>query len=139
MGPFAFCRPPVTVFRVEVALRHLGHVVLVQELAAVALLAEPPQPVLADHGLVAADVAKGAGRSVGTRGPDVELAHRSARLVHPRKGQRPDAPLQKGTASFTDLTRESRLALTWVAREISMSNSMWCTGATSMSILNRDE
>ena len=37
----------LTVSRVEVALRHLGHVVGVKELALVALLAEPAKPVFA--------------------------------------------------------------------------------------------
>ncbi len=47
--------------RIEVALRHLGHVVLVEELALVALLAEAASPVLAHYRFVAADMAKGAG------------------------------------------------------------------------------
>ena len=78
---------------VEVALRHLAHVVLVEELAVVALLAESPQPVLADDGLVAADVSKRAARPAGTRGRHVELADGGARLVHARKGQRERARL----------------------------------------------
>lgn len=43
---------------VEVALGHLGHVVLVQELALVPLLAQPPQPVFAHHRLLTTDVAE---------------------------------------------------------------------------------
>ena len=60
----------LTELRVEVALGHLGHVVLVQELALVPLLAQPPQPVFAHDRLLAADVAERAhapcrGRRVG--------------------------------------------------------------------------
>lgn len=43
---------------VEVALRHLGHVVLVQELTLVPLLAQPPQPVLTHNRLLATDMAE---------------------------------------------------------------------------------
>lgn len=42
--------------RVKIALGHLGHVVLVQELALVTLFAEATQPMLAHDGAVAADV-----------------------------------------------------------------------------------
>merc|ERR1719245_879641 len=73
---------------VEVALWHLAHIVLVQELALVALLAEAAQPVLANNRLVSADVSEGAGRPPGARRRHVELAHRRAGLVHPGEGQR---------------------------------------------------
>lgn len=49
---------------IEVALRHLGHVILVEELALVTLLAKTSQPVLADHGAVATDVSVRALRPV---------------------------------------------------------------------------
>jgi len=52
---------------VEIALGHLAHVVLVQELALVPLLAEPPQPVLAHDGLVPPNMTKGTGSSPLTR------------------------------------------------------------------------
>ena len=73
---------------VEVALRHLAHVVLVEELALVSLLTQPPEPVLADDGFVPPDVSEGTGGSSLTGGADVELAHSSAALVHPGEGQR---------------------------------------------------
>ena len=41
---------------IEVAFRHLGHVILMQELALVAFLAEASQPMLADDCAVPADV-----------------------------------------------------------------------------------
>ena len=48
----------LTELGVEVALRHLGHVVLVQELALVPLLAQPPQPVFTHNRLLATDMAE---------------------------------------------------------------------------------
>lgn len=50
------CEGRRTELRVEVAFGHLGHVVLVEELALVSLLTQPPQPVLAHHRLLPADV-----------------------------------------------------------------------------------
>jgi len=52
--------PKPTELGVEIAVGQLGHVVLVQEVAPVALLAEPAQPVLAHHRLLPADVPEGA-------------------------------------------------------------------------------
>ena len=57
----------LTKLRVEVALRHLGHVVLMQELTLVPLLAQPPQPVFAHHCLLATNVAKWAHAPCGGR------------------------------------------------------------------------
>ena len=71
---------------VEVALRHLAHVVFVQELALVSLLTQPPEPVLADDGFVPPDVSEGTGGSSLTSGADIELAHRRSALVHPWEG-----------------------------------------------------
>lgn len=83
---------------VEVALRHLGHVVLVQELALVALLAEATQPVLAHDGPVAADVSEGAGAALVAllpvpRGGADEVADRRYGLVHSVERQRDGADL----------------------------------------------
>lgn len=41
---------------VEVALGHLGHVVLMEELALVSLLAQSSEPVFTHHRLLSADV-----------------------------------------------------------------------------------
>ena len=73
---------------VEVALRHLAHVVFVQELALVSLLTQPPEPVLADDGFVPPDVSEGTGCSSLTSGADIELAHGRTALVHPWEGER---------------------------------------------------
>lgn len=59
---------------IEVALRHLAHVVLVQELALVALLAQAPQPVLADDSPVALHVSEGAVRPAAAEALQVEVA-----------------------------------------------------------------
>ena len=71
---------------VEVALRHLTHVVFVEELTLVPLLTEPPEPVFADDGFVPPDVSEGTGGSSLTGGADIELAHGSTALVHPWEG-----------------------------------------------------
>lgn len=98
----------LTEFWIEVALRHLGHVILVQELTLVPLLAQPPKPVFAHHCLLAADVAKWAhapcqGRHGGVRreprdtgpvGAKVPSPHTS--LKHP-KAVCPGCPRQKAT------------------------------------------
>lgn len=47
--------------RIEVAFGHFGHVVFVQELALVALLAEATQPMFADNRTIAANVPKRTG------------------------------------------------------------------------------
>ena len=73
---------------VEVALRHLTHVVLVQELALVSLLTQPPEPVLAHDGLVPPDVSEGTGGASLTSGADIELTHGRPALVHPGEGER---------------------------------------------------
>lgn len=54
----AFLVAALSKLRVEVALGHLGHVILMQELTLVPLLAQPPQPVFAHHCLLTTNVAK---------------------------------------------------------------------------------
>lgn len=47
-----------TKFGVEVALRHLGHVVFMEELALVSFLTESSEPVFTHHRLLSADVSE---------------------------------------------------------------------------------
>lgn len=71
---------------VEVALWHFGHVILVKELALVALLAQAAQPMLANHRAVAADVSVRTLRSICTSiGLTVKFAYRGRGLVHSGK------------------------------------------------------
>lgn len=76
---------------VEVALRHLGHIVLVEELTLISLLAESSEPVLAHYSLVSTDVSEGTRGRLRAVGPHVEVADGGPRLVHPREweGLRP--------------------------------------------------
>lgn len=52
-----------TKFGVEVAFRHLGHVIFMEKLALVSLFAESSEPVLTHHRLLPTDVAKWAHRT----------------------------------------------------------------------------
>ena len=58
----------------EVADGHLGHVVLVEKLTLVSLLAQVAEPVLAHHSSLSPHVAKGAVAAPGTHAIQEELA-----------------------------------------------------------------
>ena len=64
----------------KMALGHLDWVILMQELAVVALLAKAAQPVLADDLLAGTSVAKGAEASAGAFAGPEQSAHLLARL-----------------------------------------------------------
>ena len=74
--------------RIEVALGHFGHVVLVQELAQIALLAEATQPVLADHRTIGFDVTIRTGRTALTDALQMEHTDCSSGLVHAYEDQK---------------------------------------------------
>lgn len=61
---------------VEVALWHLCHVVLVQKLALVALLAEATQPMFAHNSSIASYMSEWARPTLCAGTPHVERAHR---------------------------------------------------------------
>jgi len=73
---------------VEIALGHLGHVILVEELALIPLLTQAPQPMLADNSFVSSHMPVGTGCAPLTTRPHIKLADCGTRLVHPWEGQR---------------------------------------------------
>ena len=77
----------LTELSVEVALWHLCHIVLVQKLARVALLAESSEPVFADDGSVSAEVTEGA--KVASRTPTLgeEVTHARHRFWGRERGE----------------------------------------------------
>lgn len=93
---------------IEVALRHLAHVVLMQELALVALFAQAPQPVLADDSPVPLHVSEGTVRPFAAEAPQVEVADRGAGLVHTgeRQGKSAELLLQSELDVEPQVSRE---------------------------------
>jgi len=73
---------------VEIALRHLGHVILVEELALIPLLTQAPQPMLAHNSFVPSDMPVGTGCAPLAAGSHIKLADCGTRFVHPWEGQR---------------------------------------------------
>jgi len=78
----------LTKLGVKVAFRHLGHVVLVEELALVSLLTQSSEPVLTHHRLLPTDVTERTHPAFYTRCSHEELTHSRAGLVHAGEGQR---------------------------------------------------
>lgn len=73
---------------VEVAFRHLGHVVFVEKLALVSLLTQSSEPVLTHHRLLSADVTERTHPTFQTSCSHEELTHSRPGLVHAGEGQR---------------------------------------------------
>lgn len=67
---------------VEVAFRHFGHVVFVEELALVSLLAQSSEPVLTHHRLFSADVTERTHPTFHTSRSHEELTHSRSGFVH---------------------------------------------------------
>lgn len=73
---------------VEVAFRHLGHVVFMEELALVSLLTQSSEPVLTHHRLLSTDVTERTHPTFNTSCSHEELTHSRSGLVHAGEGQR---------------------------------------------------
>lgn len=93
MQEWAFFVATFTKLGVEVAFRHLGHVVLMKELALVSFLTQSSEPVLTHHSLLSTDVTEGTHSTFHTSRPHEELTHSRPGLVHAGERQRLGAEL----------------------------------------------
>lgn len=71
---------------VEVAFRHLGHVVFMEKLALVSLLAQSSEPMFTHHCLLSADVTEWTHPTFHARSSHEEFAHSRAGFVHAGEG-----------------------------------------------------
>jgi len=78
----------LTKLGVEVALRHLGHAILVEKFTLVSLLTQSSEPVLAHNSLLSADVTERTHPTFHTCCSHEKFTDSSARLVHSRERQR---------------------------------------------------
>lgn len=85
---WTFLVAALTKLGVEVALRHLGHVVFMEKLALVSLLAQSSEPVFTHHCFLSTDVTERTHPTFNTRCSHEELTHCGAGLVHAGEGQR---------------------------------------------------
>lgn len=84
----AFLVATLTKLGVEVAFRHLGHVVFMEKLALVSLLTQSSEPVLTHHRLLSTDVTERTHPTFQTSCSHEELTHSRPGLVHAGEGQR---------------------------------------------------
>ena len=73
---------------VEIAFRHLGHIVLVKELALVTLLTQASQPMFTNNSFVPPYMSEGTGRCFSTVRSHVKVTDGGPRLIHPWEGKR---------------------------------------------------
>lgn len=85
---WTFLVATLTKLGVEVALRHLGHVVFVEKLALVSFLTQSSEPVLTHHCLLATDVTEWTHPAFLTSCSHEVLTHSRPRFVHAGERQR---------------------------------------------------